>query len=688
MNSNAFFISFVAFILLANSMKAEIIIYENNYENYEQGTDITSLNYLVENAVISVQQDVNAHDGTKYLKSDNTSNNLYFKREFTLEVGKTYEWQITTKITNGVKHRIRVVSLSGHEYALEERYNNTWLTTVIRFTVIDEHESLYLQIYRWAKEELSIDGFKLIDTEETEVSETTVPSIFANNMVLQRNSSVKIWGKDGAGVAVNLNSTWGGNANTIADENGNWSTHLSTPAAGGPFSVTIQGTSEITLNNVMIGEVWLTAGQSNMQWRMNQSQTVNGAVDDINDSNNTNIRYFGVGKDTSLDQLDDVSGRWKVSSPSACPSFSAVSYYFAEMLQDSIQIPIGIICAAYGSANIESFIDRETIENFDFVTIPNTLLETPQKTPTAVYNAMIHPIIKYKIKGALWYQGEANRGFPDEYAQLLPAMVESWRTKNDQPNFPFYLAQIAPFDTQENNFDFWQMQLNLSETMINSGLASSLDINECNNIHPLEKKKVGQRLALWALSNNYGFTNIIPSSPLCIGFEKENQSLKLHFENVGSGLNSESQSLTHFEIAGSNGIYYQADAILNEDNTIEISSVHVSQPMKARYLYGNCLTPTLFSADGLPALMFETDYSLEPLNIDEKNEKIFKLYPNPASNKLLIQSQKQFKQIEIYNLNGQIVMKTHGNEEINISALKPGLYIVKIDNYYSKFIKN
>lgn len=676
-------------LLIATSINAQVVLFNDDFEAYEPNTLISNEGYVVQNSIITVVQDEGANSGEKYLKSDALKNDLYFKREFSLEAGKTYEWSIATKIDNGIKHRIKVVSLSGHEYGLLEPTNSSWQTHTLKFMVLAGEEKVYLQVYRWAKASISFDDFILSDTEETAptASATKLPAVFGDNMVLQRSSTVKVWGTDKPNTQVKVSGSWGESSTAISDENGNWLVNLNTPEAGGPFELQVNGTDELIFSNIMSGEVWLAAGQSNMQRTLNQSQTENGAIEAIANSANSNIRYFGVGRDASFEPQDELSGMWQVSDPAVSAGFSAVSYFFAEMLQDSLQIPIGVICSAYGAAKIEAFIDKETIESLNFLTIPNEMLDPVQKTPTVLYNTMIHPLLGYRIKGALWYQGEGNRASPDEYAQLLPSMVDSWRTKFELGNFPFYFVQIAPFNTTADSPAFWEMQLNASYTIENAGLVSTLDIGDCSNVHPLEKKKVGQRLAMWALANNYGFDKIAHKIPICTGFDTVENGLKLHFENIGSGLKLLSNETSQFEIAGSDGVYYPAKARLDADNIIYVNNEAVISPVKVRYLFGNCLNPTLFTNDGLPVYLFEIENaSTTSTSKSFSNEKM-SLYPNPVKDILNLNFKKKTASFCIINASGQTIMKVENSKTIDVSYLKPGIYFLQQGINNIKFIK-
>ena len=299
-------------------------------------------------------------------------------------------------------------------------------------------------------------------------AQTHVASFFSDGMILQQQKSINIWGIDSAGTKIHVVSSWGETSQATTSTNGKWKLQLTTPTAGGPHAITIKGSSIVTINDVLIGEVWVCSGQSNMQIPLSgglDGNFIEGGLDAIVNSKNDRIRFFTVKQNTSLKPLDNVKGRWEKAAPSTSGSFSAVGYFFAQQLETVLDVPIGIVVTAWGSSTAEAWSDDKTLHDLG-ITIPNEIAEIPQKTPTVLYNAMMHPLIGYGIKGVLWYQGEANRRNANEYEKIVNTMVTSWRKQWNIGDFPFYYAQIAPFNYGKNNSAFLrEAQLKSSQSL-------------------------------------------------------------------------------------------------------------------------------------------------------------------------------------------------------------------------------
>ena len=279
-------------------------------------------------------------------------------------------------------------------------------------------------------------------------SQTSLPALFSDSMVLQQQQPVAIWGNDYAGTKITVSGSWGKEAGTTTDVNGHWKLYLPTPAAGGPYTVVVKGSRKLLLQNVLIGEVWLCSGQSNMQMPMkgNVNQPVLGSNESILHSLNNQIRVVSAPHTTSFTPLDDVQQKWITASPATTGNFSAVGYYFAKKMQAILGVPIGIIHTSWGASTIESWMDKEALSEFKNVVIPQKLPESEaNKTPTMMYNSMLHPYIGFTIKGVLWYQGEANRENANEYLSLFTTMIASWRKQWQQGDFPLLLCSDRPF---------------------------------------------------------------------------------------------------------------------------------------------------------------------------------------------------------------------------------------------------
>ena len=444
-------------------------------------------------------------------------------------------------------------------------------------------------------------------------AQTHVASFFSDGMILQQKKSINIWGIDSAGTKIHVVSSWGETSQATTSTNGKWKLQLTTPTAGGPHAITIKGSSIVTINDVLIGEVWVCSGQSNMQIPLSggmDGNFIEGGLDAIVNSKNDRIRFFTVKQNTSLKPLDNVKGRWEKAAPSTSGSFSAVGYFFAQQLEKVLDVPIGIVVTAWGSSTAEAWSDDKTLNDLG-ITIPNEIAEMPQKTPTVLYNAMMHPLIGYGIKGVLWYQGEANRRNANEYEKIVNTMVTSWREQWNIGDFPFYFAQIAPFNYGKNNSAFLrEAQLKSSQNLQNAEMVVTLDVGDCTQIHPSKKREVGKRLSYIALAKDYGISGYDFKSPTLTNYFIEKQEIILTFSNRIQ-LNRNVGTSENFEIAGTDMIFYPANAVMkspyHKDQKVRVFSEKVPNPKAVRYGFKNCVIPTLFGRNGLPVSSFRTD---------------------------------------------------------------------------------
>lgn len=444
-------------------------------------------------------------------------------------------------------------------------------------------------------------------------AQTHVASFFSDGMILQQKKSINIWGIDSAGTKIHVVSSWGETSQATTSTNGKWKLQLTTPTAGGPHAITIKGSSIVTINDVLIGEVWVCSGQSNMQIPLSgglDGNFIEGGLDAIVNSKNDRIRFFTVKQNTSLKPLDNVKGRWEKAAPSTSGSFSAVGYFFAQQLEKVLDVPIGIVVTAWGSSTAEAWSDDKTLNDLG-ITIPNEIAEMPQKTPTVLYNAMMHPLIGYGIKGVLWYQGEANRRNANEYEKIVNTMVTSWREQWNIGDFSFYFAQIAPFNYGKNNSAFLrEAQLKSSQNLQNAEMVVTLDVGDCTQIHPSKKREVGKRLSYIALAKDYGISGYDFKSPTLTNFFIEKQEIILTFSNRIQ-LNRNVGTSENFEIAGTDMIFYPANAVMkspyHKDQKVRVFSEKVPNPKAVRYGFKNCVIPTLFGRNGLPVSSFRTD---------------------------------------------------------------------------------
>ena len=453
----------------------------------------------------------------------------------------------------------------------------------------------------------------LIYSSLVTTAQTRVGTVFGDGMVLQQQKDVYLWGKDNIGAKIYVVSSWGETSQTTTSTNGKWKQQLTTPTAGGPHTITIKGSSTVTIDDVLIGEVWVCSGQSNMQIPLRgglDGNFIEGGLDAIVNSKNDRIRFFTVKQNTSLKPLDNVKGSWEKAAPSTAGSFSAVGYFFAQQLEKVLDIPIGIVVAAWGSSTAEAWSDVKTLHDLG-ITIPNEIAEVPQITPRGLYNAMMHPLIGYGIKGVLWYQGEANRPNANEYEKIVNTMVTSWREQWNIGDFPFYYAQIAPFNYGKNNSAFLrEAQLKSSQSLQNAEMVVTLDVGDCTQIHPSKKREVGKRLSYVALAKDYGISGYDFKSPTLTNYFIEEQEIILTFSNRVH-LKKNVDPSENFEIAGTDMVFYPANAVMtspyHSDQKIRVFSEKVPHPKAVRYGFKNCVFPTLFGRNGLPVSSFRTD---------------------------------------------------------------------------------
>lgn len=445
-------------------------------------------------------------------------------------------------------------------------------------------------------------------------AEIKLPSIFCDNMVMQQQTEAAIWGKATKNSTVKVTTSWNGKSyNTTASAEGKWKVKVVTPKAGGPYEITISDGKIFKLKNVLIGEVWVCSGQSNMEMPMKgyRNQPILGSGEAIAFSNNPNIRLFTVKKATNLEPLDDFTGSWQLCEPENVANFSATAYFFGAMLNKTLNVPIGLINTSWGGTRIEPWISEAGCKNFDFVRLPEKkpVENLSQQTPTVLFNAMINPMVGYGIRGAIWYQGESNRNEPQNYAKLMPGLIENWRTQWGIGEFPFYFVQIAPFDYGPgglNSAYLREAQLKASTAVKNTGMASTMDVGEKECIHPANKEASSKRLAYLALSQTYEIKGIACLGPVLKEMKAAEGVVKLTFDNAPTGLTSFGKELTCFEVAGANKRFYPAKAFITGTG-VTVFSPSVPEPVAVRYAFKDFIIGDLFSTEGLPVSSFRTD---------------------------------------------------------------------------------
>jgi sialate O-acetylesterase len=436
-----------------------------------------------------------------------------------------------------------------------------------------------------------------------------LPNILGSHMVLQQKSSVKIWGWGAPEEVVTIKTNWDTTTYTTQTGNGaKWISEIKTPAAGGPYRITIAGSNEIVLEDVLIGEVWVCSGQSNMEW--SGTQKLQQSTDEAPNANNKNIRFFYVSKATSNYPQENVDGHWVVCSPEEMFRFSAIGYFFGKNIQSNLNSPVGLINSNWGGTPAETWTPSYVIEESPVLSAAaKKQNSTPWWSPIIAdtYNAMIAPLTQYAIAGVIWYQGESNVDTYYGYEELFTKMIGSWR-KAWNAEFPFYFVQIAPY---KYGAKFTGALLRASQTKAaqypNTGMVVVSDlVPDTNNIHPTLKKEVAVRLANLALNKHYGFSKIVAESPSFDTYTIEKDKVIITFKNAPNGLMIKGPIATHFEIAGADQNFVAAQVKI-DGNKIIVSSTQVKSPLAVRFGFSNTAMPNLFSKEGLPVNIFRTD---------------------------------------------------------------------------------
>lgn len=434
--------------------------------------------------------------------------------------------------------------------------------------------------------------------------------LFSDNAVLEQGTKVPVWGTADNGQEVTVSIQ--GKSATAKTENGRWMATLENLEAGGPFEMTISsGDEKIVVKNVLVGEVWVASGQSNMQWPINKSADPEKVVAE---SANPKLRLLTVPRVASDTPLDTVDVKWVECGPETTPEFSAVAYHFGRALQAKLGVPIGLINTSYGGTPAEAWTSKAVLEaNPAFkpmLSQPPAGTQSPQR-PAGLYNAMIHPLLPYAIKGAIWYQGESNAGRAHQYKDLFPTMIANWRADWKQGDFPFLFVQLAPFHKKvDQPGDSQWAELRESQrltlaTSPNTGMAVITDVGDEADIHPKAKGPVGERLALAALALGYG-KDVVFSGPAYKSLEVKGKEIALNFDHIGGGLVAQGDKLIGFTIAGKDQKFYPANAEIR-GNQVIVSSPEVSEPVAVRYGWADFPQVNLANREGLLASPFRTD---------------------------------------------------------------------------------
>lgn len=443
-------------------------------------------------------------------------------------------------------------------------------------------------------------------------SQTRVAAIFNHHMVLQRNTEAQVWGTDKPNTVIEVIGSWGEKSKTKSDSKGNWSTTIKTINAGGPYELNVQGSTYVEFNDILLGEVWICTGQSNMAMKLKggPGQHIEDSNEMILNSKNSKLRFITIKKNISTTPVKSLEGNWEVSEPKTAANFSAVGYVFGLRLQKYLNVPVGLISSNVGGTPAQAWTPKNVLLK-DFPEFKKEYSKKVNtKSPSVLYNGMIHPIIPFTIKGAIWYQGEGNRWNPKQYSNLFPAMIKSWRTNWKQGEFPFYFVQLAPYGRQ--NIEGWvgvqQAQNKTMQELKNTGMAVINDIGYASRIHPPKKKEVGQRLALWALVKDYKVEGLVHSGPVYKSKKIKDNKIMITFDKAPSGITSMGKDLSDFEISDANGVFYPAEVKITKNGTnLEVWNKKIKKPKNVRYGWKSYIEGSLFNTAGLPASAFSTE---------------------------------------------------------------------------------
>lgn len=504
------------------------------------------------------------------------------------------------------------------------------------------------------------------------MADVRLSALFADNMVIQRETQTPVWGTADAGEKVTVAGSWGASATTSTDAAGKWIVKLKTPEAGGPHTLTIKGNNTVVIKNVLSGEVWFCSGQSNMAFELKRlAKTNNHRTEnkykpaaahikkEMETAQDGMLRQFAVKGNVSWQgQVETLSGQWVSSSPKTNPDFSGTAYFFGSELRRELDVPIGLILCAWGATRIEPWIPEEAYQQDKEMTAyyKNSMAVTEEQVeimkkskrawaplrPSTIFNGIVHPVIPYAIKGMIWYQGEANAGHnPHRYGRNLRALISSWRAHWGQGDFPFYFAQLANYASPKASSDGWptvQDQQRRTLQLKNTGMAVLSDIGEPRDVHPHNKMDVGKRLALWALKNDYKQNLSACSGPLYQSHTINGDKVIVKFDSTGSGLMSGEKPvmdatletkdpLTYFEICGAGRQWKPAQAEISGNDTVTVSSPEVPKPTAVRYAWSkNPEGANLYNKEGLPASLFTTETELPEPAAEVKASSAYEKY--------------------------------------------------------------
>lgn len=448
-------------------------------------------------------------------------------------------------------------------------------------------------------------------------AKVVLPKIFASGMVMQQQTDANLWGEAKADATVKIATSW--NKKTVsvkAGNDGKWTAKIQTPAAGGPYSITFNDGEKTVIDNILVGELWICSGQSNMEMPMKgfKNQPVENAVEDILHSGDSKMRLFTVKRTSLFQPATDVIGEWKEASPEAVRNFSATAYYFGRELRRMLNVPVGLIVTSWGGSSCEAWMNRDWLKAFPQIELPASqeTIKSKNRTATVLYNGMLRPLVGISMRGVIWYQGEENVSRSGYYADLFSRMIKGWREEWKEGDFPFYFCQIAPYDYNiigwgQYNSAFLREQQAKAEKMNNNvGMACLMDAGLEYGIHPRKKQLAGMRLALLALDKTYGIKGITSETARYKDVEFKGDTAVITFERAGmwvygkDGLKSDL-----FEVAGEDRVFHPAKAWI-ERSKLYVKCDEVKKPVAVRYAFKDWADGDLF-CDGLPVSSFRTD---------------------------------------------------------------------------------
>ena len=444
-----------------------------------------------------------------------------------------------------------------------------------------------------------------------------VPHVIDSRMVLQRGVPVTIWGWAGPGDGVTVELA-GNKVAAAANTRGEWKVMLPKMKAGGPHKMTISGKNTITLTDILVGEVWIGSGQSNMEWGVAGAASAGEAVAT---AKYPKIRLFLVPKVLSGIPKRDVNATWRACTPGSVRPFSAVLYFFGRKLHKDLDVPVGLIASSWGGSIIEPWTPPAGFAAVEELKGLSDKVRTAPKgslsgwaSPTAMYNAMISPLVPFTVRGAIWYQGESNLNDGMLYAHKKRALVEGWRKVWGNDKLSFYWAQLAPFNYGGDPYRLpriWEAQ-RAAMSIPRTGMAVITDIGHLGDIHPRNKQDVGKRLALWALAKDYG-RDVIYSGPIYKSMKIEGNKVRVSFDHTGTGLKSRNgEPLNWFEISDGTK-FVKAKAVIN-GKTVVVSSDQVAKPKAVRFGWHQLAEPNLQNSAGLPACPFRSTGTVKPVH--------------------------------------------------------------------------